>query len=82
MKQDNNQEEKARELTEKKYTLYAYLIYKLQEITMKKLEEINAVDLFNNIDMPTVEVLADMQWNGMYVDEEELKEFGNKLKEN
>ncbi len=31
--------------------------------------------------MPTVTVLADMQWNGMYVDEEELTEFGNKLKE-
>ena len=31
--------------------------------------------------MPTVEVLADMQWNGMYADEEELNRFGNQLKE-
>ena len=31
--------------------------------------------------MPTVTVLADMQWNGMYADEEELNSFGNKLKE-
>ena len=31
--------------------------------------------------MPTVEVLADMQWNGMYADEEELNKFGDKLKE-
>ena len=64
-----------------KCALFSYVIYKLQEITMKKLEEINAVDLFNNIDMPTVTVLANMQWNGMHADEEELNKFGNKLKE-
>ena len=74
----NNDKEKN---DEKKCTLYAYLIYKLQEKTTKELEEINAISLFNNIDMPTVEVLADMQWNGMYADEEELNKFGDKLKE-
>ena len=75
------EQEKAQKAEEKKCTLYAYAIYKLQEITMKKLEEINAVDLFNNIDMPTVTVLANMQWNGMYADLEELNKFGNQLKE-
>ena len=61
--------------------LYAEEIYKLAETTMKKLEEINAVDLFKNIDMPTIEVLAEMQWNGMYVDLEELDEYGKELKD-
>lgn len=75
------EQEKAQKAEEKKCTLYAYIIYKLQEITMKKLEEINAVDLFNNIDMPTVTVLANMQWNGMYADLEELNKFGKQLKE-
>ncbi len=75
------EQEKAQKVEEKKCTLYAYVIYKLQEITMKKLEEIKAVDLFNNIDMPTVTVLANMQWNGMYADLEELNKFGNQLKE-
>ena len=75
------EQEKVQKTEEKKCTLYAYIIYKLQEITMKKLEEINAVDLFNNIDMPTVRVLANMQWNGMYADLEELNKFGNQLKE-
>ena len=65
----------------KKYTLYAYIISKIKDVTEKKLEEINAIELFKNIDMPTVTVLADMQWNGMYADEEELNSFGNKLKE-
>ena len=74
-------EENAKKLESEKYALYSYIIYKLQEITMKKLEEINAVELFNKIDMPTVTVLANMQWNGMYADEEELNKFGNQLKE-
>ena len=77
----NNEEEKIDETEEKKYAFYSYLIYELQEITTKKLEEIKAIDLFNNIDIPTITVLADMQWNGMYADEEELNKFGNQLKE-
>ena len=40
------------------------------------------MDLFNNIDMPTVEVLSSMQWNGMYADEAELNRFGEELKKN
>ena len=61
--------------------LYAEEIYKLSEVTMKKLEEINATDLFKNVDMPTVEVLAEMQWNGMYVDLDELEAYGQELKD-
>ena len=60
---------------------YSYAISKIKDITEKKLEEINALKLFNEIDMPTVEVLSDMQWNGMYVDEKELEEFGQELKD-
>ncbi len=41
-----------------------------------KLKEINAWELFNNIEMPLVEVLASMEYEGMYVDKEELKSFG------
>ena len=76
-KENNENDEK----DEKKCTLYSYLIGKIQEETKKELEEIDAIDLFNNIDMPTVTVLADMQWNGMYADKEELNKFGNQLKE-
>ena len=63
-------------------SVIAYAILKIKEITEEKLKEINAIDLFKNIDMPTVEVLSNMQWNGMYVDEEELNKFGEELKEN
>ena len=75
---ENQEENKS---NEKKATYYSYIIYKLQEVMTKQLEEINAIQLFNNIDMPTLEVLADMQWNGMYADENELNKFGDKLKE-
>ena len=79
--QINNDEKEQSKIEKRKYTLYAFLIFKIQEITFKKLEEINALDLFKNIDIPTIEILANMQWNGMHADEEELNQFGNQLKE-
>ena len=75
----NTESEKEENILKSKYELYVYSISKIKEITLKKLEEINALDLFYNIDMPTVEVLSNMQWNGMYVDEEELTKFGEEL---
>lgn len=80
----NELEEKKRkfELEKERYMLYAYSISKIKDITIKELEKINCLDLFNNIDMPTVEVLSDMQCNGMYVDKEELNKFGEELSNN
>ena len=66
---------------QKRNCLYSYAIFKIREITLKKLEEIGATKLFYEIDMPTVEVLSDMQWNGMYVDKSELENFGKELTE-
>ncbi|MCR5146663.1 MAG: DNA polymerase I [Clostridia bacterium] len=63
-----------------KNALITYCIGKLQQLTIKKLEEINSLELFEKIEMPLVEVLAQMQVNGMYVDKEELIEAGKKLK--
>lgn len=75
------QEEKKDESKKIINCLYAREIYELSEVTLKKLEEAEALELFKNIDMPTVEVLAEMQWNGMYVDVEELEAYGSELKE-
>ena len=63
-------------------TLYSYLIYKLYELTTKKLEELEELDLFKNIEMPLVEVLSEMQYEGIQIDKDELEEFGTRLKEN
>lgn len=72
---ETNQSEK------EKQAFYTYGIAKIKEITQKQLEKIGALELFYEIDMPTVEVLSNMQWNGMYVDEEELNQFGKELTE-
>ena len=74
-------EEKENNINKIKTGLYVKEIYQLSEITAKKLEEQGELELFNNIDMPTVEVLAQMQWNGMYVDVQELEEYGETLKQ-
>ena len=79
---ESEEEKKKSELEKERYMLYAYSISKIKDITLKKLEEINCLELFHDIDMPTVEVLSDMQWNGMYVDEEELNKFGEELSSN
>lgn len=79
---ETEEERKKLELEKERYMLYAYSISKIKDITLKKLEEINCLELFYNIDMPTVEVLSNMQWNGMYVDEEELNKFGEELSSN
>ena len=78
---DTQEVDKKDESSKIENSLYAEEIYKLSEVTMKKLEEIDAVELFKKIDMPTVEVLAEMQWNGMYVDLQELEDYGQQLKD-
>lgn len=59
--------------------LYVFSIGKIKEITENDLKDIECLDLFYKIDMPTVEILSDMQWNGMYVDKKELENFGIEL---
>ena len=60
---------------------YIYIIRKLYEITYKKLRENNSFKLFNEIEMPLVSVLGEMQYVGMQCDKNELVEFGINLKE-
>ena len=61
-------------------SMYAYIIYKLYEVLTNKLQENNSLELFNSIEMPLVQVLADMQYTGMYVDKDELVSYGEQLK--
>ena len=64
-----------------KIGIYAYIINKLYYNLINKLKTENQLELFNNIEMPLLEVLAEMQYKGMYVDKEELIEYGKELKE-
>lgn len=80
----NNGENLLEEQDNEKYknAIFSYCIGKLVNVTIEKLKQINSLELFNNIEMPLVEVLAQMQINGMYADKNELIEIGKKLKEN
>ena len=61
--------------------IYSYFINKLYYVLTEKMKETETLQLFEEIEMPLVEVLADMQYTGIYADKEELLEFGNDLKE-
>lgn len=59
--------------------VYAYLIYRLYNILKDKMNSENSLELFEKIEMPLVEVLASMQYEGIYIDKEELLEYGREL---
>ncbi len=61
--------------------IYAYIIFKLYEILADKMKSENSIDLFNTIEMPLTEVLASMENEGIFVDKNELIEFGKELKD-
>lgn len=77
---DSGQEEQIIKKNKMENALYCYVIKELENVTMKKLEEEQILALFNNIEMPLLPVLADMQYNGMIVDKQELAQFGVELK--
>lgn len=66
--------------TNYKYALYAYVIGEAKQKLIDELAKIESLDLFNNIEMPVAQILAEMQWEGMYIDEKELIKYGDNLK--
>ena len=63
---------------EKTY-IYPYIIFKLYNVLTEKMKQNNNFNLFTDIEMPLVEVLASMQYEGIYIDKQELIEFGREL---
>lgn len=61
--------------------LYVYIIKKLYETTIKKLQEGGEIKLFEKIEIPLITVLGEIQFTGMQVDKQELINFGNTLKQ-
>ena len=72
---------KAKQYIEEYLEQYSGIKHFMEEITEQAKEQGYVETLFKNIDMPTVEVLAEMQWNGMYLDVDELNKYGDQLKE-
>ena len=63
-----------------KFAVYSYVLGRTREKILDKLKKIESLELFQNIEMPIAEILASMQWEGMYIDEKELIKYGNNLK--
>lgn len=61
---------------------YAHIIYALSEVMAEKIEENDQHTLFYDIELPLINVLADMQIEGFKVDADELARFGNFLQDN
>ena len=74
------QEEENHENSKYIYGFKTYIIKKLADKTLEELKSINSLNLFEKIEMPLVTVLGEMQFNGIYVDKNELNEFGDELK--
>ena len=71
----NNEEKK------NKTYIFAYLIYKLYNILKERMIKEDSYNLFQTIEMPLTEVLASMEYEGVFIDKNELLKFGNELKE-
>ena len=63
-----------------KFAVYSYVLGRTREKILDELKKIESLELFQNIEMPIAEILASMQWEGMYIDEKELIKYGNNLK--
>ena len=64
-----------------KEAFYSYSINELYSILNEELNKNEEKSVFEEIDMPLVKVLAKIQYNGMYLDKNELESFGLELKE-
>ena len=74
-------EEDEKEKADFKSAIKAYVIGTVKNKLVEELKKQEELDLFNNIEMPVAQILAEMQWEGMYIDEKELIKYGNNLKE-
>lgn len=60
--------------------LKAKFIYDIHDELLNKLKDNNMLDLFNNIEMPLVYVLFDMEYTGIKVNKETLINMGKEIK--
>ena len=74
--EENVEESKA----DYKNALYAYVIGKSKDKIIEELKNIGSLKLFNEIEMPVAEILAEMQIEGIYLDQKELIKYGETLK--
>lgn len=57
----------------------SYTAFMSKDIIINKLEQFEMLKLYREIEMPLIVVLKDMEQEGIAVEKDELKEYGNKL---
>ncbi len=72
-------EEENSDITAYHAILKAEFIYKTKELFEQKLKEEELFSLFSEIELPLARVLADMEYNGVHIDQEELKKMGEEI---
>lgn len=76
-------DEVASQEKEKEFMQYAcyhgYIAWKSMSVLEEKLKETKMLSLFENIEMPLVSVLYDMECRGIKIEKEALKEYGDSL---
>ncbi len=60
---------------------YFSVLTSLKDILKKKLKENNLEELYYNIELPLIRVLAGMEYNGFTVEKESIRSFGKELQE-
>lgn len=77
-----NMFEEVKEISKKEEIgAYVYVLKRLYDTTIAKMQEEGSIELFSKIEMPLVRVLGEMQFNGMIVEKTRLEELGKDLKE-
>ena len=57
----------------------AVVTLRLHGMLQKELEQVNAIELFNTVEMPLIPILAQMEMNGVALDKNFLENFGKEL---
>ncbi len=60
---------------------YSHIIFELSKTLAQMIEKNNQHELYYDVELPLIKVLADMQLEGMLVDKAELERYGVALKE-
>ncbi len=64
-----------------KAMMYSYVIGTAKPILEKELEKVEELELFQKIEMPSVPILAEMRYTGVFVEQEDIRKMSESLKQ-
>ncbi len=73
--EETEEKEFLTDVEKKNITLYLKAIFNSKNEVLSKLEKLDMLELFENIEMPLEETLAFMEHTGMYIDVDKLNEY-------